>query len=554
MTDFDSDDFLRELHNKLHDFGAAPPDDAWANIQRQLPQQKKDRRPLFYLSAAAAVLLLGVLSLGSWLYLRPTSQPGAGLAAHGLSGTSRNAGGASAAGRAGFGSSAGTGSAAGTSAADAARRSGATAAGGSDVATSTASAATAGRRATTKESAYGRAEFTRTANASTAVSRTAAARSGSSAARLRRLAARSGRSHNSTAAMHSAADAASLSGAARASAGSLSKATSASARAKRRASRSALAATAAADAAESRSGLRRSRRQMLRGAVAASAASADGEATAAWSRTGRAARAGRIRPSGEALEPVAPAVARPEPEEPEVRRSKRNRAPRPTRRARILKNLTANVLVGSALSYRQLSGGGTLAQRQLASLERPALGYSAHVGLAYALNKRLKVSLGLGYTDYATRYLYQVQKGDGVVKVDQRDVYRFITMPVQVQYQLAANHRYSVGWLAGASLGAYAGGRTTTGTACNCLQSDAPASDEGYRTWAVAATAGGYLEYYLNPDVRLLLRPTLQYQLNSLTDPAAGLVERRPWSVGLQTGLSFNLKDKPRPGAASAKR
>ncbi|UYZ60727.1 PorT family protein [Hymenobacter latericus] len=553
MTEHDQQDFFRELHDKLHDFGAEPPADAWAGIQSRLPQQKKDRRLFFYLSTAAALLLLGVALLGGFhRFNMPFGGGAAGRSAQPVAVRPASTGGQAgqAAGALPNGQPTNPG-AAGPTNPGAADAQAIAAQGTRESATADA---TAGAYASNASASAG----TRSALGASEVSNglaPAAASSGYAAvtdAKARR------RTSRSAGTKHLGALAAASTGtAARSRTGRLGKeqgmASLGSRAATRRTGSNTLAA--ASNAAASReSGL--TRNSLRRAARPKTGLSAVGisEGGSGFSASTRTATHGRIRGASLPLEPTAPEVALTEPEEPEVQRTRRsNRRPQ-SRRARIIKGLSVEMLAGAAYSYRHLSGNGTKAQRQLTSLERPAVGYSGQLNVAYALNRQAKVSVGLGYTDYATRYRYQVQKSSGsVLKIDQRDVYRFMVVPVQMQYKLAGNHRYALGWLAGGTLGVYTGGRTTEGSACNCTQNNDPTTDARYRSFTVAATAGAFVDYNLTPDVRLLLRPTLQYHLTSLTAPSSGLLQRRPVSVGLQTGLSFNLKEPKRPAPAIAK-
>ncbi|AYA36813.1 hypothetical protein D3Y59_06935 [Hymenobacter oligotrophus] len=550
MTEHDPQEFFRELHDKLHDFGAEPPADAWAGIQSRLPQKKKDRRLFFYLSTAAALLLLGVTLLGGFHRFNMPFGQGAPGAAQPVAVGAANTG----------GQTANTGvqpnEQPANPGADSYRNARA-----ADAQTATAQATPEGAPAEPLGGTYASASpalarkrntlgapdaRTGLAPATTSPNYATAGKGGRRtprAARSKHLGGLAAAPAGSTAARSRAGRFGK--GQAVASLGSRAAAT--------RAGRNTFAAASNTAASREQGLSRKSLRRVARPKTGQALASLSGAETtdAAAARKGSS---GRIKGASQLLEPTAPAVALVEPEEPEVQRTRRNSRKPQSRRARIIKGLSVELLAGAAYSYRHLSGSGTVAQRQLTSLERPAVGYSGQLNVAYALNRRAKVSAGLGYTDYASRYRYQVQKSNGgVLKVDQRDVYRFMLVPVQLQYKLAGNHRYALGWLAGGTLGVYAGGRTTEGSACNCTQNNDPAADARYRSFTVAANAGAFLDYNLTPDVRLLLRPTLQYHLTSLTAPDAGLLQRRPVSVGLQTGLSFNLKEPKRPAPAIAK-
>ncbi|SNC66124.1 Outer membrane protein beta-barrel domain-containing protein [Hymenobacter gelipurpurascens] len=229
-----------------------------------------------------------------------------------------------------------------------------------------------------------------------------------------------------------------------------------------------------------------------------------------------------------------------EPEEPEVRRVKRQKARR-SRAAQLLRGWSVQVLAGSSLTYRTLGDSA----RQVEHLERPGIGYSGQLMASYALNKRLTVSTGLGYAEYANNLKFQVKKAsqETAHTVDFRDVYRFVTVPLLAQYTLGGNQRWQFGTQGGGTLGLLAGTRTTQGSACNCSQATSP--PEGtYRNTSLLLTAGGFLSYQFAPGQWLTLRPQGSYFLNSLTDPTTGKATRHPWSVGVQGGISFDLEPK----------
>lgn len=229
-----------------------------------------------------------------------------------------------------------------------------------------------------------------------------------------------------------------------------------------------------------------------------------------------------------------------EPEEPEVRRVKRQKARR-SRAAQLLRGWSVQVLAGSSLTYRTLGDSA----RQVERLERPGIGYSGQLMASYALNKRLTVSTGLGYAEYANNLKFQVKKAsqETARAVDFRDVYRFVTIPLLAQYTLGGNQRWQFGTQGGGTLGLLAGTRTTQGSACNCSQTTSP--PEGtYRNTSLLLTAGGFLSYQFVPGQWLTLRPQGSYFLNSLTDPTTSQATRHPWSVGVQGGISFDLEPK----------
>ncbi|UOQ76709.1 PorT family protein [Hymenobacter sp. 5516J-16] len=235
-------------------------------------------------------------------------------------------------------------------------------------------------------------------------------------------------------------------------------------------------------------------------------------------------------------------------DEPEVRAKRRPRA-RPSRRELLLRGWSAQLLAGTGLTYRAVGSGAT----QLEQLERPSMGFSAQASGAYALTRQLTVSAGLGYAEYATALRYQLSKSgqDSAVSraIKFRDVYRFITVPLQVQYTLQGNHRWRVGVLGGGTMALLTGARTTEGTACNCSQRQwqpGVGITNPFARTSLLLNAGVFANYQFAPGQWLTIRPQGQLFLNSLTEQASGRAARRPWSLGIQAGYSWDLDPRKR--------
>ena len=207
------------------------------------------------------------------------------------------------------------------------------------------------------------------------------------------------------------------------------------------------------------------------------------------------------------------------------------------------------MLAGPNISYRRL---GTTDSASISRLERPALAYAGQVQLRYTLRPRLTLSGGLGYTEYATRLNLLLQQprdtagggGVGTTKaVQQRDTYRYFTVPVQMQYQLGSGTRLRYGLTAGASLDIYAGGRTSgTTTYTGEQQQTWSATNSPYRRLGLSLTAGLEVRYALTPRLTLLAQPLGRYSLLSISAGTSALPPRYPFAVGLLTGFSFGLR------------
>ena len=205
------------------------------------------------------------------------------------------------------------------------------------------------------------------------------------------------------------------------------------------------------------------------------------------------------------------------------------------------------VLAGPTVNHRRL---GPTDSASISRLERPALAYAGQLQLRYTLTPRLTLSGGLGYTEYATRLnllLRQQRRNDttGIIStttkaVQQRDTYRYFTVPVRLHYQLGSSTRLRYALVAGASLDIYAGGRTT---ACSCEQQQTwSMAGSPYQRLGLSLTAGVDVRYTLTPRLTLLAQPLSRYSLLSISAGTPALPPRYPFAVGLLTGFSFDLR------------
>ncbi|MBT9392756.1 hypothetical protein KLP40_06235 [Hymenobacter sp. NST-14] len=226
-------------------------------------------------------------------------------------------------------------------------------------------------------------------------------------------------------------------------------------------------------------------------------------------------------------------------EEPEVNRQRLPRAKRPTQQELRLHNWSVQLTGGPGLTYRLLGGSPT----QLEGLERPAIGGSGQLMGAYAWSRQLTVAGGLGFAQYANAMRYTLKKTatDQTRQIDFRDVYNFVTIPVQAQFTLQGNHRWRYGVLGGGTLALLTGARTTEGSVCNCGQRRwiPGTADSTFQRLNLALTVGAFANYQVAPGQWLTIRPQGQLFLNSLT--LGNRTARRPWSVGVQVGYSWDL-------------
>ena len=247
-------------------------------------------------------------------------------------------------------------------------------------------------------------------------------------------------------------------------------------------------------------------------------------------------------------EPLALLTVRPpvlEPAEPEVHTKRRARR-QPTKQELRLRNWSAQLLLGSGLTYRFLGGTPT----QLERLERPGLGFSGQATAGYSFSRQLTVTAGLGYAEFANTLNYKLKK-DSLETLQQqnfRDVYHFLTIPMQAQLTLQGNHRWRYGVLGGGTVAVLTGARTTEGSACNCRQQQwtTDAVNLPFRRISLALTGGVFASYQLQPGQWLTVQPQAQIFLNSLSNPAGTRAPRRPWSTGMQLGYSWDLEPRKR--------
>jgi hypothetical protein len=212
------------------------------------------------------------------------------------------------------------------------------------------------------------------------------------------------------------------------------------------------------------------------------------------------------------------------------------------------------VLAGPTLSYRTLGSAPTLAAQHpdFARLERPALGLGAQVQVRRVLSGRWALAAGLGYHEYATRLALSIidSSSRSPRSVHQRDVYRVLTLPVQLSYALSAPRgRLTWALLVGAEPSWYQGGRSTEGSDCGCQQQVYPADSaktSPYRPLTLAFSLGLDLRYRLGGSAsrwQWVVQPTARYVATPFVrNEAVGFTRRQPWSLGLLTGISWDFR------------
>jgi hypothetical protein len=205
-------------------------------------------------------------------------------------------------------------------------------------------------------------------------------------------------------------------------------------------------------------------------------------------------------------------------------------------------------LAGPTLSYRTIGAAPTTAAGpDFAHLERPAAGLGAQVQVRRVLTGRWALAAGLGYQEYATRLALQLSDSAGSRHLNQRDTYRLLTLPIQLSYALRAPRgRLAKALLVGTEMGWYQGGRSTEGSDCGCQQQAYSATSNPYRPWSLALSLGLDLRYRVGSPAsrwQWVVQPTGRYVLTSLVGAnALGFSARRPFSVGLLTGFSWDIR------------
>ena len=165
------------------------------------------------------------------------------------------------------------------------------------------------------------------------------------------------------------------------------------------------------------------------------------------------------------------------------------------------------------------------------------------------LSGRWALAVGLGYQEYATHLALQVRTDSTQRALHQRDTYQLLTLPVQLGYALGAPRaRLAKALLVGAELGWYRGGRSTEGSDCGCQQQTytAAATDSLYAAKTLALSLGLDLRYRIGGPAsrwQWLVQPTGRYVLTPFVKPnTAGFSQRRPFSLGLFTGFSWDIR------------
>jgi hypothetical protein len=539
MTDFESEKFYQDLRQKLDGFGSAPPEAVWESIRAQVPVRKRRRRPALLLLLLGTLIVGLTVGTGQWQPFS-VSAPGALPAGPAVS-QARVAGDAVGGPAEAAGASAPLATASTTpiaatnaSAADAAGTPALGAPHKPALGAPHSSAGTVGVPSPAGGRTFRRATPSLLAAPSTRTKRSARKGAETENTASARTAASVSAKHIATASRATARNRA------RRKAGRATGLIAGNSSTRVRTAR----IKAGSSEAEALARTRHASRSLANRSSQTAATGLSGTEA-----TGKGARKARIRQPKISNAPLALLVVRPavkQPEEPEVRAARRSPRRRPTRREIRLRNWSAQLLLGSGLTYRIMGGAPT----QLERLERPSLGFSGQATATYALSRQLSVAAGLGYAEYATALHYQLKKtaSETMVQKDFRDVYRYLTIPVQAQLTLAGNPRWRYGVLGGGTVAILADAQTTEGSACNCQQVQWSTSTQAmpFSRTNLVLTGGVFASYQFGLGQWLTVRPQGQVFLNSITTPASGRTARRPWNLGVQAGYSWDLDPRKR--------
>ncbi|UOQ50909.1 outer membrane beta-barrel protein [Hymenobacter cellulosivorans] len=574
MTEHESEQFYKDLQQKLHGYGSAPPETVWRGIREQVPARKRRFRPVLWLLLVGA-LLVGV-TVGTQQWGHAVFGPGTAADPAPVASRSEQTGSEA---RSSAGNAAGqpNGAVATTeprgNAADQLGNSG-NAAGNDNItpadsnpAATTASASSGARNARTSAASkqlllaridtrgkravrIGAASHSDAARSSTQPGEEGSATAASASKAVSAATASTTAARNRSL-RRNARNSAPLLAAAGARAAATRKASfSASRRAATELARTASASHSRTVATRSAISRTRVGRSAASRSAAATPTLLDAEAMGtrdlASTESVASIRRRRAQQAKISNEPLDLLVIRPEvaeAPEPEVKATRRRPARRPTRQEIRLRNWSAQLLLGSGLSYRALGGSATPLER----LERPSMSFSGQATATYALSRQLAMSAGLGYSEYATSLNYRLRKGNsdslGMQQKKFRDVYRFLTIPVQAQLTLAGNARWRYGVQFGGTVAFLTDAKTTEGSACNCQQVQWSSSTRTmpFNRTNLTLTGGAFASYQFAPGQWFTLRPQGDIFLNSVSTGTSGRAPRRPWNLGLQAGYSWDL-------------
>jgi hypothetical protein len=201
------------------------------------------------------------------------------------------------------------------------------------------------------------------------------------------------------------------------------------------------------------------------------------------------------------------------------------------------------------------SGRGS-SSASLVDLERPAAGLGAQVQVRRVLTGRWALALGVGYQEYATRLMgqvtltrsvYNATRPDSTLTLNQRETYRFFTLPVQLSYALGPPRgRLSLGVLGGLEPSWYQGGSATVLSGSNARNlSFSSAAGSPYNSFNLAVSLGVDARLRLGgPATRwqLVVQPTARYLVTPFVrGNTLDYTSRQPYSLGILTGLAWQL-------------